>query len=716
MARTKTLAELRSLVANQADIVGASARYTPTLLNGLINQSIQHFRERISLETEGARYLTATSGTLSVGATSPYPFQVLDLSGVSPGLVRTFGVDLIINGQVVTLQRRPFHERAMFGTQPSVPVAWAHFQTDKIAILPAPATAYSYTVWYLPVLSELSSDAATFDGVAGWEDYIVWDVFSRLVVRDNESTLYQQATDKAERLFADILRGATQVSHAGGAHKGRDTFGAAWIGTPRYRAPVQAGGGVPSDNTVTNQMLAHMAARRIKANLLYEPDNPQDATGAEVAGLLPSFAGTSAGLVPTGTSNPLLFLSQGGWSAPSVGGAVTGLSLSQIQDIAAPAVLGRFGSATGPVLQMSGGQVASMVPWFTTTRAGLVPVPSGGAQGYVFSDSGEWVAQSGGGGGGGGPTMLAAGSAGSVQYNGGSGFAAASGFAFQPSPTGLVLGHPLIMPSGFIQIGPASGFGFPTGGLLRVGAQNVDIAVGRSVAGLDAQFMQWGVDGPDILTVGRNSAVAGRYNRAGAVGHHWAVQALDRVALDATHLSIVPGVRFGLGQLALPDSVGDKLGAWTASGFANIATGINITASGTRLTVGSGGPQLHASGIDMRSSDIRNVRRINNLDGIKVYGDLPDADANITSPSGTVFIIPFGASSHTYSIVPSGAEHGEVVLIENRSGVAHSINQTGTGMGAPSGFIATLAPSGGFSAKFESGAWTPGVKYKLGGF
>jgi hypothetical protein len=109
MARTKTLAELRSLVANQADIVGATARYTPTLLNGLINQSIQRFRERISLETEGARYLTATSGTLSVGATSPYPFQLLDLSGISPGLVRTVWVDLIINGQVVTLQHRPFH-------------------------------------------------------------------------------------------------------------------------------------------------------------------------------------------------------------------------------------------------------------------------------------------------------------------------------------------------------------------------------------------------------------------------------------------------------------------------------------------------------------------------------------------------------------------------------------------------------------------------------
>ncbi|HEY3494346.1 MAG TPA: hypothetical protein VGK73_06660, partial [Polyangiaceae bacterium] len=342
MARTKTLAQLRSDVANQADIVGAAARYTPTLLTGLINQSIQRFRERISIEGT-THYLVSASGTLSAGATSPYPFQTLDLSGVSPGLVRTFGVDIIIDGTVVTLEQRPFEERASFGTRPGIPAAWAHFQTDKIAILPAPQSSYSYTVWYLPLLADLTSDSDTFNGVAGWEDYVTWDVLSRLVVRDNYPELFGQVEAKANAIWTDIIRSATKVSHAGGAHKGRDTFGRVGaLAFPRGSRGISGGGGAPiGTGSVTNDMLASMAARRIKGNAYYENRSPQDLTGAEVADMLPSFAGTAGGLVPTGASNPALFLSNAGsWLAPSVGGSVSGVSLSQLQDIHSPRVIG----------------------------------------------------------------------------------------------------------------------------------------------------------------------------------------------------------------------------------------------------------------------------------------------------------------------------------------------------------------------------------------
>ena len=798
MSRNRTLAELRSALANQADIVGASARYTPTMLNGLLNQSIQSFRERISIETEGARYLTSTSGTLSVGTTSPYPFQVLDLSGLSPGLVRTFGVDIIVNGRVVTLEQRPFHERAMFGTQPSVPVAWAHFQTDKLAIMPAPETAYPYTVWYLPVSSDLSSDADTFDGVAGWEDFVVWDAFARLIIRDNNEKLYQQATDKAERIFANVLRGATKVSHAGGAHKGRDTFGAAWVGTPRFRAPIQAGGGIPSDSSVTNQMLADMPARRFKANVLYTNENPQDVPGSEAVGLLPSFAGFGGGVVPTGTGDSALFLSQGGWIAPTVGGTVTGLALSQLQNIPGPRVLGNMGP-TGVITPLLGQQMASMIAVFTGSAHGFVPFPTGGSSGRVLDDSGQWVAQSGGGvssgiannqllampplsfkgnfngtsgtaqdltkqqaaslmpnffqasgasrgfvvaptggavgnvlsdsgawvaqtGGGGGPTMLAAAPAGAVQYNGGSGFAGQTGFRYTPG-SGLTISEPLLLPSGFVGFGSGYAgqghirgpFGFGIFGRRRddlgdtriieyiqnlLGGNRPGLVVGGGSEGLHAVqvesatgFISLGIGGVQKYRTDENTA-----------------------DVNAT-LSLLAGRRLGVQQLALPDSVGDKLGAWTASGFANTATGVRVISSGMALSVGSGGPNLHASGIDMRSSDIRNVRRINNLDGIKVYGDLPDADANITAPSGPVFIVPLTVTaSRILSAVPSAAEHGDIALIENRSPFAHSIYNTGTGMGAASGWIATLAPSGGVSIRFASGAWEFGVKYRLGGF
>lgn len=207
-------------------MVGVAQRYTPTALNRRINQSIQRFRERIS--NEGVtHFLTNTAGTLSVGATSPFPFLSLDLSAVSPSIVRTYGVDITIDSVVRSLRYIPFTHRDQFGgpLNTQIPVAWSHYQTRVIAIFPPPDSGYAYNVWYLPVLADLAADGDTFDGVVGWEEYIVYDVITRLNIKDQYAQIYAQLVDYKAQLMADIIRGATKVSQAGGASIGRDTMG-----------------------------------------------------------------------------------------------------------------------------------------------------------------------------------------------------------------------------------------------------------------------------------------------------------------------------------------------------------------------------------------------------------------------------------------------------------------------------------------------------------
>lgn len=227
MSRLVTLLQLRTDIAAQADYVGATGRYPDAIVNRFINQSIQRFRERLS--TEGAtHYLVSVSGALAAGAVSPYAFGVIDLTATNPSVVRTYGVDLTINGGFIkTLQHVPFQSRNNYGGPTGVgePRDWAHFQTRKIAILPAPNGTYPYTVWYLPVLADLAADGDTFDGVAGWEDYIVWDVVCRLIIRDQYMTAFQTATNYKNEVWADILRNATKVSGSGGAVLGRDSLG-----------------------------------------------------------------------------------------------------------------------------------------------------------------------------------------------------------------------------------------------------------------------------------------------------------------------------------------------------------------------------------------------------------------------------------------------------------------------------------------------------------
>lgn len=237
MARTVTLEQLRSDIEAQADFVGATQRYPDSITTRFINQAIQRFRERLS--NDGVtHYLTHTTASLGVGATSPFPFYVLDLSAVSPSVVRVYGVDLTLSGgEIVSLTYVPFRDRASYGgpNRTDTPLAWSNYQTNKLAIMPPPSSALTYVAWYLPVLADLSADGDTFNGNAGWEDFIVWDVMCRHMIRDRESESYGMADSYRRECWADILRTATKVAHAGGAVLGRDTMGARMIGRQSRR-------------------------------------------------------------------------------------------------------------------------------------------------------------------------------------------------------------------------------------------------------------------------------------------------------------------------------------------------------------------------------------------------------------------------------------------------------------------------------------------------
>ncbi len=236
MARSVTQAVLREDIRLQADVVNATLRHSDAALNRLINQGIQRFRERVSAEGS-THFLTYYSGTFTEGVTSPLPFHVLDLSAISPSLVRTYMIDVTIDGDVTSLLHVPFRSHCDYGgpTSTGIPVAWAHYQTDKVAILPGPNGAYDFLVWYLPVLADLDTDNPNYDGVAGWEDYIVWDVVQRIIVRDQEPTAYALASAYAAQRWAEIVSMTARVSHAGGAVIARDTMGERMRGLGRSR-------------------------------------------------------------------------------------------------------------------------------------------------------------------------------------------------------------------------------------------------------------------------------------------------------------------------------------------------------------------------------------------------------------------------------------------------------------------------------------------------
>lgn len=230
MARTRSLTNLLADVRFQSDVQGFSLRHDDTNLTRLINQSIQDFRDKVS--SEGIQhYLTSATGTMTAGVTSGYPFKILDCSAFSPNVVRVFGVDVqLTDTRWQPLRAVDFVERANYQwpggiAGGNVPEAFANMTTYTLAIMPAPGRTITYRVWYLPLLTDLATGSDTFDGITGFEQWLVWDVCAKVVTRDQNPQGYSLITTERDRAWADVLRGSSKVNAAGGALKRMDTMG-----------------------------------------------------------------------------------------------------------------------------------------------------------------------------------------------------------------------------------------------------------------------------------------------------------------------------------------------------------------------------------------------------------------------------------------------------------------------------------------------------------
>lgn len=229
MARTRTLAQLRADVQYRADIVPGSQRHPDANINRLINESWQKMRVLVS-DNGHQLYLKASSGNLTPGLTSPYAFGTLALP---TDLIQLYAVDVSVTStDVRSLDVISFTERnewrSVYGSQVGVPTACHIFNVGTestttvtagtLMIAPAPDLAYAYTLWYLPSWTDVSTDANVFNGYAGWEEFVIWDVVLKLAARDNDmqNTAAIAQGERAAALEA-MLKVANAVQRVGPA-------------------------------------------------------------------------------------------------------------------------------------------------------------------------------------------------------------------------------------------------------------------------------------------------------------------------------------------------------------------------------------------------------------------------------------------------------------------------------------------------------------------
>ncbi len=212
MARTATRLQIRDDARAHSDTV-SSTHTTDTQLNRWINQELAALWD-ILVAADVDRYVktyqfTATSGTTSY--TLPSDFY------------KPRGLDRVIGDDRVSIDEWQFHERNRYSTTTGTPDDYSDVRyrimgqgidgTDARIRFEGDPGSYTYELWYVQAPQTLDADGDTFDGVAGWEDWIAYSVAIRILNREeSDPTMLLQERAQIERRIANMATGRASGS------------------------------------------------------------------------------------------------------------------------------------------------------------------------------------------------------------------------------------------------------------------------------------------------------------------------------------------------------------------------------------------------------------------------------------------------------------------------------------------------------------------------
>lgn len=174
-----TLAEFRTRARRRADMEN-STFIADAELSRYVNDSISELYDLL-IQTRGENYYVSSNTFSTVAGTASYslPNDFLKLMGVDWNQS---------SNEVFTLSQFMWQERNRYNN----PLFYSNYfgntryqiRGNNLVLTPVPTGVNSITLWYIPRFAELSSDGATFDGINGWEEYVVIDAAIKMRVKE----------------------------------------------------------------------------------------------------------------------------------------------------------------------------------------------------------------------------------------------------------------------------------------------------------------------------------------------------------------------------------------------------------------------------------------------------------------------------------------------------------------------------------------------------
>jgi hypothetical protein len=170
MALNVTLLQLRNQVRQRADMV-YSTFVTNEEINTFINSAMTELYDKLVAASEDYFIKSASIVTDGVNDTFSLPSDFYKLNGV----------DCSLNGIDQTMEKFVFEDRHKYLYNTNL-VRYRIIK-NSIVFKPKPS-AQTITIWYTPAVVLLSSDTDVFDGVNGWEDFIVCDATIKCLMKE----------------------------------------------------------------------------------------------------------------------------------------------------------------------------------------------------------------------------------------------------------------------------------------------------------------------------------------------------------------------------------------------------------------------------------------------------------------------------------------------------------------------------------------------------
>lgn len=202
-AGTLTLAQLRTQIRERSDQKNASGVYTTSFitdseLNNYINQSYFELYD-ILVQKFGDDYYVAPALEFTAdGSSQLYAFPNGTNYGAAPAFYKFMGLDLALGGETnsdgwVTVRNFMFSDRNRYAVpnfQSFYGVTNLRYRItgNYLYLTPVPSGGQIFRLWYVPRMTELSSDSDTVDGVSGWTEYIIVDACIKILAKEESDT------------------------------------------------------------------------------------------------------------------------------------------------------------------------------------------------------------------------------------------------------------------------------------------------------------------------------------------------------------------------------------------------------------------------------------------------------------------------------------------------------------------------------------------------